>query len=108
MPALLLGVMTAVGGGMIRDVSAGSVPMVFGGNNLYATPAVVASLITIGFFYLNVPMLGMLVATVVGSAFTVVAHWRKWRLPSNPDWTLDLRGVRSRFARKSRREEKQN
>ena len=38
MPALLLGVTTAVGGGMIRDVSAGNVPTVFGGNNLYATP----------------------------------------------------------------------
>ncbi len=97
MPALLLGVMTAVGGGMIRDVSAGSVPMVFGGNNLYATPAVVSALVMVGFFYMNLPMLGMLVATVVGASFTVVAHWRQWQLPTNPDWTLDLRSFKSRF-----------
>lgn len=97
MPALLLGVMTAVGGGMIRDVSAGSIPMVFGGNNLYATPAVVASLVMVGFFYAQLPMLGMLVATIVGSSFTVVAHWRQWQLPTNPDWTLDLRRVKQRF-----------
>ena len=36
MPAILLGIMTAIGGGMVRDISAGLVPRVFGGNNLYA------------------------------------------------------------------------
>ncbi|MDU5164685.1 MAG: TRIC cation channel family protein [Actinomyces sp.] len=40
MPAILLGIMTAIGGGMVRDISAGLVPRVFGGNNLYATPRV--------------------------------------------------------------------
>lgn len=99
MPALMLGVMTAVGGGMIRDISSGSVPMVFGGNNLYATPAIVASLITIGFFYMGLPMLGMLVATIVGSSFTAVAHWQNWRLPTNPEWTLDLRNIKPRGQR---------
>lgn len=108
MPALLMGVITAVGGGMIRDVSSGSVPMVFGGNSLYATPAFVASLVTIGFFYMGLPMLGMLVATIVGSSFTVLSHWKNWTLPNNPDWTLDLRGVRNRLVRKSRNSEKQN
>ncbi len=38
MPAILMGIMTAIGGGMVRDISAGLVPRVFGGNNLYATP----------------------------------------------------------------------
>ena len=32
MPAILLGIMTAIGGGMVRDISAGLVPRVFGGN----------------------------------------------------------------------------
>ena len=34
MPALLLGCLTAVGGSMIRDVSVGETPAVFGGNKL--------------------------------------------------------------------------
>ena len=89
-PALLLGVMTAVGGGMIRDVSAGNVPMVFGGNNLYATPAIVSAGVMVIVYQMGYPMLGMLAATVVGSAFTVVAHWRRWQLPANPEWTLSL------------------
>ena len=38
-PALLLGVVTAIGGGIIRDVLVGRTPEVFGGNTLYATPA---------------------------------------------------------------------
>lgn len=90
MPAIMLGMITAVGGGMIRDVSAGNVPMVFGGNNLYATPAAVASVVMVIFSFQDLQMLGMLAATIVGSSFTVVAHWRKWQLPTNADWTLTL------------------
>ena len=39
----LLGVITAVGGGMVRDVCIGQVPSVLGGNTLYATAALAAS-----------------------------------------------------------------
>ena len=88
MPALLLGITTAVGGGMIRDVTAGNVPMVFGGNNLYATPALVSAAIMVLLYSLGSPTWGMILATVVGSSFTVVAHWRKWQLPVHSDWTL--------------------
>lgn len=90
MPALMLGIMTAVGGGMIRDVSAGNVPQVFGGNNLYATPALVSAAIMVSFSLADANMVGMLVATLVGSGFTVVAHRRGWQLPQNPEWTLSL------------------
>ncbi|MGO3795505.1 MAG: trimeric intracellular cation channel family protein [Pauljensenia sp.] len=90
MPALLLGIMTAVGGGMIRDVAAGNVPQVFGGNNLYATPALVSAAIMVAFSQVGLDMVGMLAATVVGSGFTVVAHRRRWQLPQNPEWTLSL------------------
>ena len=88
MPALLLGITTAVGGGMIRDVTAGNVPMVFGGNNLYATPALVSAAIMVLLSSLGSPTWGMILATVVGSSFTVVAHWRKWQLPVHSDWSL--------------------
>ena len=43
MPALLLGCLTAVGGSMIRDVSVGETPAVFGGNKLGAVPALCAA-----------------------------------------------------------------
>lgn len=103
MPAILLGVMTAVGGGMIRDVSAGNIPTVFGGNNLYATPAIVSAFTMVAFYQSSLPMLGMLVATVVGLSFTVLAHWRSWKLPVHDDWTITMTASQLRAAL-SRRE----
>ena len=35
--AMFMGMLTAVGGGMIRDIATGSIPSIFGGNTLYAT-----------------------------------------------------------------------
>lgn len=102
MPAIMLGMITAVGGGMIRDVSAGNVPMVFGGNNLYATPAAVASIVMVIFFFYDLEMIGMLAATIVGSSFTVIAHWRKWQLPAHDDWTLTLTSSQLRQLRRNR------
>lgn len=99
MPALLLGIMTAVGGGMIRDVAAGNVPQVFGGNNLYATPALVSAGIMVAFAQTGHSTVGILVATVVGSAFTAVAHRRRWQLPQNPEWTLTLTASQLRHLR---------
>lgn len=90
MPALLLGITTAVGGGMIRDVTAGNVPQVFGGNNLYATPALVSAAVMVGFYSIGYSTGGMIAATVVGSSFTVLAHWRRWQLPVHSDWSLSL------------------
>lgn len=90
LPALLLGLTTAVGGGMIRDVSAGNVPTVFGGNNLYATPALVSASIMVIMFRLGLPTVGMIAATIVGTSFTLLANWRKWQLPQHTDWSLSL------------------
>lgn len=89
-PAIMLGIITAVGGGMIRDIAAGNVPQVFGGNNLYATPALVSASIMVGFYSMGYATLGMLVATLVGTAFTALSHWKGWQLPQHDDWTLTL------------------
>ena len=40
--------------------------------------------------------IGMLIATIVGSSFTVLAHWRKWQLPSHNDWTLTMTATQLR------------
>ncbi len=96
MPAIMLGIITAVGGGMIRDVSAGHVPQVFGGNNLYATPALVSAIIMVGFSYAGLSTIGMLVATVVGTGFTGLSHWRGWQLPQHDDWELTFTSAQLR------------
>ena len=81
LPSLLLGVITAVGGGMVRDVCIGQVPSVLGGNTLYATAALAAS----GSILLFPPAArgtwGMALGIIVGSSLTLVARWRGWSLP---------------------------
>lgn len=44
--AAVLGVVTAVGGGILRDVVAGEPPAVFGGRGWYAVPAIIGSAAT--------------------------------------------------------------
>ena len=43
LPAILLGTISAVGGGALRDLAVNRTPAIFGGNTLYATCAVAAS-----------------------------------------------------------------
>lgn len=102
--ALMMGMLTAIGGGMIRDIAAGNVPMVFGGNYLYATPALVASFTTLGFWYAGEQRLGMISATVVGFTITMMAHWRKWTLPAANEWTITMTASQLRRVLKRQRE----
>ena len=67
---------------MIRDVAVGETPAVFGGNKLYAIPALIAA----GTQVLAVRMgaadaHAMLVSTAVGAGLCVLAYWRSWQLP---------------------------
>lgn len=82
LPAILLGTITAVGGGMVRDVAVLRVPHVFGGNTLYATCAVLASAAMVILNKADHPTIGIIVATVVGGGLVLVARWRNWHLPS--------------------------
>jgi uncharacterized membrane protein YeiH len=62
-PAALMGMLTGIGGGIVRDVLAGRVPIVFS-SELYATPA------------------------LAGAAWAVLAHHEGWSL-----WLVALPGV---------------
>lgn len=101
LPALWLGLLSAVGGGMIRDVVVGRVPAVFGGNRLYATPAILSGVVvtlgvTAGFPSDAVLLAGM----VAGAALAGVSHWRGWTLPVHGDGTLTA--LRNKVARSPR------
>ncbi len=78
LPALLLGTITAVGGGMTRDIFLRRVPQIFGGNTLYATSAVLASAVMVVLYKLGHSSLGLVLATVTGAALTLLARWRGW------------------------------
>lgn len=82
LPAILLGMVTAIGGGMVRDVFLMRVPTVFGGNTLYATSAFVASVELVVFSELGYPEIGTLVAILSAAALSLLAKRFGWILPS--------------------------
>ncbi|MGY4719069.1 trimeric intracellular cation channel family protein [Naumannella cuiyingiana] len=105
--AIMLGLITAVGGGMLRDIAIGRVPAIFGGNTLYATAALLASLAVLATPAELRPTVGMIIATVVGAAITLLARWRRWQLPQPPGLTVELTTdqVRS-LVRRAQRDER--
>lgn len=80
-PAALLGMVTAVGGGMIRDVLAGRVPVVFDGV-LYATPALAGAAVVVVLDRGGAPF-----GVVAAAGFVTCLGWRLlalvrgWRAP---------------------------
>lgn len=86
LPAVLLGTITAVGGGMVRDVVLRRIPAIFGGNTLYATCAVIASAVMVGLHEAGLVSLGLVVSTLTGAALVLLARWRGWQLPEPYDW----------------------
>ena len=69
-PAALMGMVTGIGGGMMRDVLAGSVPVVFEGN-LYATPALSGAVVAVLLDRTDLPVL-----VVAAAGFTTCLLWR--------------------------------
>ena len=95
MPAILLGITTAVGGGMVRDVMLLKVPTIFGGNTLYATSAVLASVSMLVFSELGFVVLGSFVAIFSGAALSLLARRYGWILPTG--YTLRIPRPTLRF-----------
>ncbi|WP_420174799.1 trimeric intracellular cation channel family protein [Luteococcus sp. OSA5] len=84
--AILLGTLTAVGGGMARDVLLRRIPTVFGGNTLYATSAMAGSLVTVLVWPTGHHTVAMVASVAVGSGLTLGAIWRGWTLPLAFTW----------------------
>lgn len=100
--AVLLGTITAVGGGAIRDIVLRRVPAVLGGNTLYATCAAVASGVLVVFYNLGETTLGSLASLVVGTGLCLLARWRGWILPGADAWS-PANVVPDRLRRRHRR-----
>ncbi|MFE6970506.1 trimeric intracellular cation channel family protein [Isoptericola sp. NPDC057653] len=87
--SVVVGVLTAVGGGILRDVLVGEVPLVFADRQLYAVPALVGAGITAALWHAG--ELGVwtglgVVALVFG--FRIMSLARGWTVPHpGPGWT---------------------
>ncbi|MGO1974251.1 MAG: trimeric intracellular cation channel family protein [Propionibacteriaceae bacterium] len=107
LPAILLGTITAVGGGAVRDIVLRRIPSVLGGNTLYATCAALASAVLVLLSRLGHPSAGMITALAVGGLLCLLARWRGWILPSADAWSpanvVPARLVPTRFRARRRR-----
>ncbi|GAB3946646.1 trimeric intracellular cation channel family protein [Corynebacterium tapiri] len=84
--ALFMGVLTATGGGMIRDVVTGERPRVFGGNGLAVIPAVLAGLICAVFHHAHLQFIGMILGLLVGAGLSIASYWFGWQMHRDPDF----------------------
>lgn len=84
--AIFMGVLTATGGGIIRDVTLGQTPQVFVGKRLYAAPALVSAVIMVASFHLGHVALGMIVAPIPAAALAILSYWRGWRIPFHAEF----------------------
>jgi uncharacterized membrane protein YeiH len=79
--AILLGTITAVGGGTVRDLLLARVPNVLR-SDIYATAAMAGAAVMIAGRKLKLPATGAAVlGGVVCFALRVVSVWRHWNLP---------------------------
>lgn len=82
LPAALLGLVTGVGGGVLRDMLAGQVPTILRKGELYAIPAAAGAGIAVAGTHLD---LATAPVVIVASAATIVwrllAIWRGWTAP---------------------------
>ena len=77
----LLGMLTGVGGGMVRDVLVNEIPTILR-TELYAVAALVGSAVVVGGRMLHVPSAAAAVAgAVLCFALRFVAMRRGWQLP---------------------------
>lgn len=84
--AVLLGMLTGIGGGMVRDMLAAEVPSVLRGD-VYAIAAMAGAAVVVGGQLLHVqPAASAIAGAVLCFAIRMIAIRRNWQLPTAP-WT---------------------
>jgi uncharacterized membrane protein YeiH len=87
--AVVVGVLTAVGGGILRDVLVGEVPLVFADRQLYAVPALVGAGLIAALWQLGLlEVWNEILVVVLVFGFRMLAAARGWSVPpAGPGWT---------------------
>lgn len=81
LPAALMGMVTGIGGGMLRDLLAGRLPVIFRGE-LYAIPALAGGFVVVIGDLLSAPMTLISIAGFgVCLGWRLLAMWRDWSAP---------------------------
>ncbi|HIZ99694.1 MAG TPA: trimeric intracellular cation channel family protein [Candidatus Janibacter merdipullorum] len=87
LPAILLGVLTACGGGAVRDMMLGRVPVILQRSELYATAAFVSGATLVVLTELLPGPIASIGGVLTGGVLCLVARLRGWTLPVDTRWT---------------------
>ncbi|WP_311524560.1 trimeric intracellular cation channel family protein [uncultured Corynebacterium sp.] len=78
---ILMGVLTATGGMVIREMMIGQIPSILIDRQWYVVPAIVASISVQLFYDLNLQSIGLAVSALIGFGLGVAAYWFGWHVP---------------------------
>ena len=78
--SLFLGVITGVGGGVMRDVMSKNIPYIFI-KHFYATASLIGAAVTTVFFYLDLELVGIIAGAVTVIVLRLLAAKFRWSLP---------------------------
>lgn len=82
--AIVIGVLSAVAGSVMRDVVAREVPLVMGPDDMYAVPAMLGSVIYVAVDQVGPQSVGVVVGSLVATLLRLAAITFHWRLPTAP------------------------
>ena len=85
-PCIMMGVFTATGGSMIRDIVMGRQPAIFGDNTPTVIPAVACALVVLGANSTGHLAWGVIVGPIVSFVLTMLGIWAGWRVPARQEW----------------------
>ena len=86
LPVIMMGVFTATGGGMIRDVVTGREPNIFGGNQPTVVPAVVCAVIVLIGDRTGFSALALAIGPLASFGLFLLGYYGNWRLSSNSEF----------------------
>jgi uncharacterized membrane protein YeiH len=80
----IVGMLTAIAGGILRDVLAREVPYVMGPDDLYAIPAMLGAATYVAIDYFGPQWVAVAVGTALATLLRLAALAFHWRLPTGP------------------------
>ena len=97
----LIGMLTAIAGGMIRDVLANEIPLVMGPDELYAIPALLGAATYVrNQHYFGPQWIAIAVGSTVATVLRLAGLAFHWRLPTGPRELINPDGARCRDPRR--------
>lgn len=80
---ILMGVITATGGMVIREVLIGRIPRILNDQQMYVVPAIVGSVVALTLYRMGQPTAALVAAPLVAFVLGTAAYWAGWYVPAS-------------------------